>query len=146
MKKGVRLTFQPSADIRPANMDREDMLTCLENLVSNALDACRVSDEEDHTVSIKVDEKDDVVIYEVADNGCGMDYEVKKKVFTTFFTTKGMGGTGLGLLVTKKIIQEHGGKISVDSAPGKGSVFRIRLRRERLPALPDGDKGNEETS
>ncbi len=69
-----------------------------------------------------------------------MDHEVKKKVFTTFFTTKGLGGTGLGLLTTRKIVQEHGGRIELESEPGDGTTFRIVLPRTRLPAvqLPPG--------
>ena len=66
-----------------------------------------------------------------------MDYEVKKKVFTTFFTTKGLGGTGLGLLTTKKIVQEHGGAIELESEPDQGSTFKILLPRKRLPKLAD---------
>ena len=75
------------------------------------------------------------LIFEVADNGGGMDQEVKAKIFTTFFTTKGGKGTGLGLLTTRKIVQEHGGRIEMESAPDRGSVFRIRLPRQRLEAL-----------
>ena len=67
------------------------------------------------------------MVIEVSDNGCGMDEEVKNKIFTSFFSTKGGAGTGLGLLVTQKIIKEHGGTITVESEPGKGSTFAIRL-------------------
>jgi PAS domain S-box-containing protein len=141
LEKGITMTYHPKVGIPEANMDQEDLHACLENLVSNALDSCQVSSENDEqTIAITVGDEDGVLFYEVADNGCGMDYEVKKKVFTTFFTTKGLGGTGLGLLVTRKIVQEHGGKISVESTPGKGSVFSIRLPRKRLPALPEGSE------
>jgi signal transduction histidine kinase len=89
-------------------------------------------------------EKNDTIFYEVIDNGCGMDYEVKKKVFTTFFTTKGLGGTGLGLLMTQKIIQEHGGAIKVESKPEKGTTFRISLPRKRLPKVAgESDQGRQ---
>ena len=84
---------------------------------------------------VRVREESDVLIFEVSDDGCGMDYDVKKRVFTTFFTTKGAEGTGLGLLTARKIAQEHGGKISVESSPGKGSSFRLELPRDRLPKL-----------
>ena len=65
--------------------------------------------------------------------GVGMDCEIKNKVFTTFFTTKGLGGTGLGLMVTRKIVQQHGGRINMESTREKGSTFRIELPRDRLP-------------
>jgi signal transduction histidine kinase len=110
------------------------MRTCLENLVSNAIDACQSSKKAEPTVTIAVDEKDDTIFFEVSDTGVGMDCEVKSKVFTTFFSTKGMGGTGLGLMVTRKIIQEHGGRISVDSVREEGSTFRIELPRDSLPS------------
>ncbi|MFC2150745.1 ATP-binding protein, partial [Calditrichota bacterium] len=80
---------------------------------------------------------------ESIDNGSGIDYEVKQKVFTTFFTTKGGEGTGLGLLTTRKIVQEHGGTIEVESTPGKGSVFRISLSRSRLNFLAEKTKIEE---
>ena len=119
------------------------MHTCLSNLISNALDACEMSDKRKRRVTLLTREKDGALIFEVVDNGSGMDYEVKQKVFTTFFSTKGTDrGTGLGLLTTRKIVQEHGGKILVESAKGKGSVFRIELLRDRLPKPnADGSEG-----
>ena len=119
-------------------MDARGIHTCIANLVSNAIDACLVSDAESPTVEFFLFEKKGVICYEVKDNGCGMDYEVKKKIFTNFFTTKGSGqGTGLGLLTTRKIVQEHGGKISCKSTLGKGSAFRIEFPRSRLPLLEE---------
>ncbi len=150
-ESGVHLELQAPPQLPPANLDAEDMRVCIENLVSNAMDACQVADNEELTVTIRVLERDGVISYEVADTGCGMDYEVKRKVFTTFFSTKGLGGTGLGLLVTRKIVHEHGGRIEVESTPGQGSVFRIDLPRERLPAIgvegtdSESDSGEEET-
>ncbi len=132
-RSGVALALEVQPDLRPASLDPEGLRTCLENLVSNAIDACQVADNEG-SVALRVREETGVLVYEVADTGCGMDYEIKSKVFTTFFSTKGTGGTGLGLLVTRKIVQEHGGRIEVESVPGEGSVFRIGLPRDRLPA------------
>ncbi len=137
---GIELVNERIGDIDSALMDHESMHECLTNLVGNAIDACQMSDNEGEChVWVRTFEENGVIVYEVVDDGCGMDYEVKKKVFTTFFTTKGLGGTGIGLLMTKKIVQEHGGKIDMESEPGQGSTFRIRLPRNRLPKIIQRD-------
>jgi len=134
-KLGITLKYEKIGDIAPAPIDFESMHECLTNLVGNAIDACQMSDENSCYVRVRIFEEYNTIIYEVADNGCGMDYEVKRKVFTTFFTTKGLGGSGLGLLMTKKIVHEHGGTIDLKSKPGKGTTFSIRLPRRRLPKI-----------
>lgn len=130
---GIELLAETDDSIAEAPLDSEEIHTCLANLVSNALDACQMSEKMKCSVTIRCREENDSLIYEVADEGSGMDYEIKQKVFTNFFTTKGTGGTGLGLLLTRKIVQEHGGKITVESTPGEGSLFRLVFPRERLP-------------
>ena len=133
-QSGITLLTKLQKDIPKAPMDAQGIHTCIANLVSNAIDACLVSDTKSPTVEFFLFEKKGSICYEVKDNGCGMDYEVKKKIFTNFFTTKGSGqGTGLGLLTTRKIVQEHGGKLSFRSTLGKGSAFRIEFPRSRLP-------------
>lgn len=129
------LIEQELEEIKPAPFDPGDLHTCLANLMSNAIDACMLSEKPECRVVLRCFEKEDSIIFEVADFGCGMDYEVKKKVFTNFFTTKGSGGTGLGLLVTRKITQEHGGKVLLESTPGEGSLFRLTFPRKRLPNI-----------
>ncbi|MFO7557745.1 MAG: PAS domain S-box protein [Desulfobacterales bacterium] len=137
----IKLIHESPTKIAPAYMDSENIHECLTNLVGNAIDACRMSeDETKRHVHVRTIEKDGSIIYEVVDDGCGMDYEVKKKVFTSFFTTKGLGGTGLGLLMTKKIVQEHGGKIELETEPGEGTTFRIILPRDRLPGPAENTK------
>jgi PAS domain S-box-containing protein len=134
-KQGVRLALEAGPEVRPALLDPDGMEACLTNLVSNGIDAAMMRDQPGAEVVVRTREEGDTLIFEVADNGCGMDWEVKQQVFTTFFTTKASRGTGLGLLTTRKIVQEHGGTIEVESEPGAGSVFCIRLPRERLKAI-----------
>ncbi|MCP4352504.1 MAG: PAS domain-containing protein [Desulfobacterales bacterium] len=142
---GVKLTIDQPLDIAPALIDYESMHECLTNLIGNAIDACQISDDGGGCkVVVRIFEKDGVITYEVFDNGCGMDYEVKQKVFTTFFTTKGLGGSGIGLLMAKKIVQEHGGKIDLESEHGYGTTFRIRLPRNRLPKQISDEEDSEE--
>ncbi len=100
------------------------------NLISNAIDAC-IFDEtigKSWQVSVKtalIDQQ--MIILEVQDNGCGMSDEVKSKLFSSFFSTKGSRGTGLGLLVTRKLIKENKGSIEVSSMVDKGTVFKVKL-------------------
>jgi len=141
-QSGIRFITKLEEGIDKAAMDAKAIHTCIANLISNAIDACLVSDNKNPTIEFSLFEKDGNICYEVKDNGFGMDYEVKKKVFTSFFTTKGSGqGTGLGLLTTRKIVHEHGGKVSFESTLGKGSVFRIEFLRNRLP-LSSEEKNN----
>lgn len=134
-QSGITLKVDLQPDIPPAPLDEDGIHTCLANLVSNAIDACMVSEKRrDFVVSLTSREEDGVIVFEVADNGSGMDYEISKKVFSKFFTTKGSDrGTGLGLLTTKRIVHQHGGSISFESKEMEGSVFRIELPREALP-------------
>jgi len=143
-RAGIKLIFEPQESIEPANLDQEGIHVCLANLISNAVDACEMSDNANCEVRLRVLEREGALIYEVRDDGCGMNCEVKEKVFTTFFSTKGTTkGTGLGLLVTRRITQQHGGKVTFESTEGGGSVFRLEFPRNRLPELsePQPDDG-----
>jgi signal transduction histidine kinase len=73
-----------------------------------------------------------MISFEVQDNGCGMSAETKDKLFTSFFSTKGGRGTGLGLLVTKKLVDEHEGTVNVTSQPGTGTIFTVQLPYRKL--------------
>ncbi len=134
-RAGILLTADIQEGIAPAALDADGIYTCLANLASNAIDACLLSGEKrSYVVMITAREEKDTLIYEVVDNGHGMDYEITKKVFTKFFTTKGSDrGTGLGLLTTRKIVHQHGGRISFRSLENEGSSFRIELPRSQLP-------------
>ena len=109
------------------------------NLILNARDA--IPDGGQITLSTATDDGESINIY-VADTGIGIAPENVARIYDPFFTTKGVGqGTGLGLAVSYGIVQEHSGHITVQSAPGRGTTFRITLPtvqgRERLQAASD---------
>ncbi len=102
--------------------------SALINILENAVDACmRDKSKEKHQIIFKVSSDEKNINFEVCDNGTGMDMETREKLFTLFFSTKGTKGTGLGLFISNKIIQQHGGSIKVSSLPGQGSKFTISI-------------------
>jgi PAS domain S-box-containing protein len=105
------------------------------NLITNALDACIFDPDLKEKWLVKVStvlEKGHIIKLEVSDNGSGMSQETADKLFTSLFSTKGQSGTGLGLLVTEKIVKENGGSINVESELAKGTTFRIYLPFEEI--------------
>jgi signal transduction histidine kinase len=137
---GIEFKWHLAPEVQPARMDEDGIHTCLVNLVSNALDACEMSERSGGHVLVSTAEREGALVFEVADDGTGMDAELGRKVFSTFFSTKGTErGTGLGLLTTKKIVQQHGGTVSFESTEGVGSVFRLEFPRNRLPQANSGD-------
>jgi hypothetical protein len=109
------------------------------NLLLNARDAIPDSGR---IIIRTASASDDAVTIEIADTGIGIAPENVARIYDPFYTTKGVGrGTGLGLAVSYGIVQEHSGHISVESAPGKGTTFRITIptaqARLRLQAASD---------
>jgi two-component system NtrC family sensor kinase len=111
-------------------MDGSIIHEALLNLASNAVDACLFDEDLSKNWQVRLTterELDNVIKFEVSDNGAGMDQEVLQKLFTSFFSTKGHRGTGLGLMVTRKLVEEHQGRIGVASQLGQGTTFTVRL-------------------
>jgi signal transduction histidine kinase len=105
--------------------DPQGIHRCLLNLLTNAIDAL---DEEGGEVKISTEKQgESEVLITVEDNGSGIPDEICQRIFDVFFSTKGSQGTGLGLAVTKKIIEEHGGSIEVQSKEEQGTKFSIQL-------------------
>lgn len=94
------------------------------NLINNAAQAMR----DGGTLSLSSQRDQDHLNIVIGDTGCGMDAQTQAHIFEPFFTTKPVGeGTGLGLSIVFRIIEDHGGRITVDSTPGQGTQFQIRL-------------------
>jgi len=106
-----------------------DFREVLTNLVLNAIEAM----PEGGTIAISTKPLKDMVVIEVADTGIGMSQDLAAKIFDPFYTTKGIGNSGLGLSVSWSLIARAGGEIQVASKPGKGSLFTIRLPKTDPP-------------
>jgi signal transduction histidine kinase len=97
----------------------------IQNVLINAVQACP---EKKGIVTVRCTQKDFYVDLRVEDNGAGIPAAQLNKVFDPYFTTKqATSGTGLGLYITKKVIEDHNGSIKVESTPGVGTIFTIRL-------------------
>jgi len=97
----------------------------IQNVMINAVQACA---EKKSSVTVTCAQKDFYVELRVEDSGTGMTTEQMTKIFDPYFTTKqGKSGTGLGLYITKKVVEDHNGSIKVDSTPNVGTTFVIRL-------------------
>jgi len=124
---GVPLNLVPDPELGPVQVDPKGIRRCLLNFVGNAVDACAGRPGAAVTVEVQGKAHDGFARILVRDTGCGMAPETIAKLFTVFFSTKGSKGTGLGLPVSQKIIEEHGGRIDVASEVGKGTTFTICL-------------------
>jgi len=95
-------------------------------------------------ITVRTGVSGDKVWIEIADSGCGIPEDIRQKIFDPFFTTKPVGkGTGLGLSLSYGIIQNHNGRIELDSVVGQGSTFRIILPIQHTPTTPDAAGGGQ---
>jgi signal transduction histidine kinase len=131
-KRGVHLVMDLGA-LPPIRCRGAKIHQIVVNLLMNAIDAC--SAEGTVTIRTRTDAEAEGIWFEVADTGTGIDPSIRDRIFDPFFTTKPVGqGTGLGLSISYGIVQEHGGTIEVQSTPGSGSCFTVRL--PLYPARP----------
>jgi len=134
--KGALLETITDDGAPPAWADQTGIFRCLSNLATNAVEAV----DEGGRVEIRVGRlpEGDGVEVSVGDDGPGIPEEERERIFDALYTTKGSKGTGLGLAVTRKIVEDHGGSLALESEPGRGARFIIRL-----PAPAGGGKGGD---
>lgn len=126
--QGIALKMELSDNLAPVRFDPEGIHRCLLNLVTNAIDACGEDDAPGKTVTVRTQKPENrAVEYQVIDTGSGMTKDVQDKIFQSFFSTKGARGTGIGLMMTKRIVDQHQGIIEVTSEKAVGSTIRIKL-------------------
>lgn len=114
-----------------------DLRETFANLLLNAIDAL----PEGGTIRLTARAQGGEVTAEVADTGIGVPPQHLDRLFEPFFSTKGEGGSGLGLAIVYGIVERHGGRISVESAPGRGTTFRLSFPPAAPAALSTGDSG-----
>ena len=95
------------------------------NLIKNASEA--LSDSKDGTIQLKASYADDNILIQVEDNGVGISGDIIEDIFVPFYTTK-ENGSGIGLSLSKQIMQNHDGTISVNSVPNVGSIFTLKFK------------------
>lgn len=132
--KGIIISREFDTAIGDVMADPQTIHRSLLNLVNNAIDACMEDEDTSKKHEVKITtymDENNFVGFDVKDNGCGMDENIQKQLFDPMFSSKGGKGTGLGLLVTSKLIEEHKGEIVTKSSSGEGSTFTIKLPYEK---------------
>jgi len=130
----IQLDEKVNAALPDVRLGAAGIRRMLHNLIWNALEACHNDKEKkQHLVNVNTDYFDrNHLMFEIADNGIGMDKATQRNMLEEFFSTKGSGGTGLGLAVVEKVVNKHGGRIEVNSAPKTGTRFRIILKLDSM--------------
>lgn len=138
----IDVSLKLNSDVPRLQLDKDQIKQALYNLVRNACQAIGSDGE----LEIAVDMDDCNVSVRIADTGPGVTAEKVGKVFEPYFTTK-KAGSGLGLLIVRRIVREHGGEVEFESEQGKGATVTIYLPRidKRMRLLPGPENGRGET-
>jgi signal transduction histidine kinase/ActR/RegA family two-component response regulator len=124
LARGINIRVQTElSSLRAVEGDAAELRDVLTNLIFNSVDAM----PDGGTLAIRTVDEHQYVRLEVADTGKGMSASVRQRCLEPFFTTKGAGGTGLGLGIVYGIVQRHAGTLDIDSAPGRGTRICIRI-------------------
>jgi signal transduction histidine kinase len=123
-RQGIRIHWDLTPDLPEILMDPSQLQRAILNLVVNAEDALTGVPNGRITVSTAMDDHQRLII-RVADNGCGIEEQELDKIFQLFYTTKGSGGSGLGLPMVQKFVKGSGGKVTVTSRVGEGTTFSM---------------------
>jgi signal transduction histidine kinase len=115
----------------PAVLDLDKMARAFYNLAGNAADAM----DKGGTLTVRTRRHESSIVFEFADTGAGIPEEIRHRVFEPFFTAGKRHGTGLGLAIVKKIVDDHRGRIELESEPGRGTTFRLLIPLPDQPQL-----------
>jgi PAS domain S-box-containing protein len=136
--RGVACEVEAAGPLGALEMDETVLSAAMVNFLENSIDACADDVSKDsHAIAFRVQGDDREILFEIVDNGMGMEPGTREKMFTLFFSSKGAKGTGLGLYISNQVVQQHGGRIEVESEFGVGTTVRVRL--PRLRPIPGAD-------
>lgn len=132
--KGIDLRCYPGEDVGLFDMDPDMFRAVLVNLIRNAFQACDKGDE----ILVSSRREGNQILLRVIDTGPGMDAETRERAFSPYYSTK-KNGTGLGLPIARRIVEEHGGTMHMSSETDKGTQFTLALPTQRLLASKEED-------
>jgi len=121
-QKGIACSIRPGPDHLEIMADEAQVKQVLINLVKNGMEA--IEEIPEPRLDITVKRILDHASVEISDNGKGIPQDILEKIFVPFFSTK-PEGSGIGLSLSRQIIRNHGGHISVESEEGKGTIFKV---------------------
>lgn len=133
----LHINFETNFETSMGEMmaDSVSLHSAIINILENAVDACTWDKaKKSHCIKFAVGRKGSHIIFEISDNGVGMDRETLDKSHKLFFSLKGDQGTGFGLFICEKIIKQHGGEIEVESKLGQRTRFKVKIP-DAAPAL-----------
>ena len=129
--KGIEFVCDIDDNSGDVRVDAGYFRSAMVNIIENAVDACvRDRTKKSHCIRFAVSADKGQVRFDISDTGVGMDTEAREKIFDLFYSSKSRKGTGLGLFIAKKVVEEHRGSIHVSSRPGKGTHFIITIPRD----------------
>ncbi len=131
LAKSIEIALHKDPTLPEVEHDSDQIHQVMLNLLLNALQAI----DKNGKVTVRLSSRDNTAVVEVTDNGRGIAQQDLSNIFRPFFTTKGEG-TGLGLSLARRIVEEHHGRIDVTSALGKGTTFAVVLPLKRVSAPP----------
>ena len=123
-QEAVVIKFESSHNIIELQADKDQLIRAINNLLQNSIQA--FDSKKDGVIKISIEVEDDFCKISIKDNGKGIPADRQNKVFVPYFTTKSTG-TGIGLSITKQIIENHNGKIYFESQENKGTIFFVEL-------------------
>ncbi len=139
-REGVMLDTAIGQDLGTMDVDVVNLQAALVNILENAVDACLADTAKPgHHIAFRVSREGGRVVFDIEDDGMGMDQETREKAFTLFFSSKGLKGTGLGLFIANDMVAKHGGTIDLTSEPGEGTRFVVRIP-QTPPAIDDAPR------